>query len=114
MGILSENNNQNELEQDEQEYPDTFLQDEFLMLNHDLKEKIRDLLNDKKLKLDPKDLQILIQTLKESYDFDYRLKERIFNKQWDYDKRKICKELNVKYYELKDTWNDELKDKKDY
>jgi hypothetical protein len=113
MAVLSENQDQ-ELEQDKRELPDTFLQDEFLMLNHDLKEKISDLLNDPKINLEPKELQILMQTLKESYDFDYRLKHRIFEKQWDYDQRKICRELDVESYRLKDHWNDELKDKKDY
>jgi hypothetical protein len=108
------NHDNNELEPDEQKYPDTFLQDEFLMLNHDLKDKIRDLLNDPKLRLEPKELQTLMQTLKESYEFDHRLKHRIFEKPWDYDKRKICKELNVDSWQLKDSWNDELKDKKDY
>ena len=80
MGVLSENDNQNELEQDEQELIDTFLQNEYLMLNNQLKDKIRDLLNDEKIKLEPKELQTLIQTLNEAYNFDRNLKSNIHHK----------------------------------
>jgi len=115
MGILSENNNQKDYESNEEDYPDTFLQDEFLMINNDLKDNIRDLLEDKETKLEPKDLQTLLEVLKESYDFDYRLKHRKYEKEWDYEKRKLFKHFDItSTYDLKDSWDYDLRDKKDY
>jgi hypothetical protein len=103
MTILSENTQNQEFEEYEQGLIDTFLQDEFLLKNSQLKDKIKDLLNDEKLKLEAKNLQTLIQILKEPYELDYRLKERIFEKQWDYNIKKICRNLNVEPYRLKDS-----------
>jgi hypothetical protein len=115
MGILSEDN-YNDIEQDNDEIPDIFLQTEFLNLNNQIKEKIRELLTDNKIELTPKDIKILLEALKESYYFDSSLKQRIHSKEVELERFKWETELgqSVTFNKHWDKWVDEHNTKRDY
>jgi hypothetical protein len=115
MAVLSENN-KNDNDIDDGELPDIFLQTEYLSLNNQIKDKIRELLNNNKIELSTKDLQTLIKSLKESYEFEYNLKSRIYSKKTEFKRNERNKATNGNAWNnpVFDLWKEDQEDKRDF